>query len=236
MTSFELRQYAEARRACLAALAEARRPLTDAQRAHVEALRERAEAFLGRVEVRVEVPGARLELAGAPVDPQDGAVWLDLGAHELTVHAPGHASRARRFTIAGGERLVWEVALVPDATPVDDPTARAPARAPPRAADHGPALALLVAGGGVLALSAVGLGLWLERDGELGRCRARPCSNEDRLREQRDVAAGLTAAGAVLAAALASAGLALWLVADAGPSAQLACGPGGPLLECALAW
>lgn len=253
MASFELREYAAALDAFDAALASEVRPLTEAQRAHVQGLRTRAEAFTARLQLDIEPAEARLDVDGVPTEASDELV-LDLGTHTLRMTAPGHRPWTRSIHVVGGEResvavrlrrepsdpvpaqqTVAPDAIVPNGAVPNgaalDPAATGPESAPPAPSpsDNTAGLALVIAGAATVVATGLPIGWWVEREGALGACAERPCTNVGVLREQRDVAIAVSISAFTVGAALGVLGALLW-TDEAAPGRS--CLPQGPGVRC----
>lgn len=241
MTSFEMRDYAEAYRALSAALVETARPLTPDQIVEARALLERTSGFLGVFRVEVVPAGATLLVDGhAAVTADDGRVLLGLGRHELVARATGYGDAQRAIDVRGGESETISVRLEPDASAHDLPppaTSDAGDVAPQvdargsGASDPTAGIALLVSGG-VLSVAAlvVGLASWRTSDEQIALCQAAgpDCDNLGGLRGERDAAAGITIALAVGGVGLLAIGAIVLATSggDARGTASIACAPG----------
>ena len=223
MTSFELRDYTEAYRASVAALADERRPLDETQRAHMSDLRDRSAAFVGRFDashlgrdVSLHVDGALREL-----EP-DGTLLLPEGEHEVSARSPdGREARARWRVRAGDHRPLPielpEPAPAEAATPAGEegassdpePLESAPAEDPPREGDEATPAAIspsspsalgvaTLAGGG--AVLAAGVALFSVGRRDLREVEsAAEGSAYSRFRARAERAPRRTATGAALA-------------------------------------
>lgn len=110
--SFELKEYVRAQKELNAALVELRSPLSEDQRHEVLGLLSRIEKFIGRLVIRVKPPEAQanITLDGQPVE---GELKLDLGQHDLSIHAPGYRSLHRAISVEGGKTTRLELTLTP---------------------------------------------------------------------------------------------------------------------------
>jgi len=111
--SFELKEYVRAQKELNAALVELRSPLSEEQRHEVLGLLLRVEKFIGRLTIRVKPPEAQ---ASITLDGQhvEGELKLDLGTHDLSIHAPGYRSIHRTLSVEGGKTTRLELTLVPN--------------------------------------------------------------------------------------------------------------------------
>ena len=109
MTSFELKEYVRAEQELNASLVDLRQPLAEAQRKEVLALLLRLERYIGKLEVRVKPENATVTLDGARVI---GVFKVELGRHELRVHAPGYQTTNRTVNVEGGRSQIVEVSLI----------------------------------------------------------------------------------------------------------------------------
>ncbi len=236
LASFEMGDYVEAYRALDAALADERYPLTEPQRAAASEVRERARRFLGAFEIEASPRGAVVTVDGtAPVRDERGRLLLGLGSHRVRVEASGHAPSEATLVVRGGEEDVVHLAATPipsSASPSIETPLPAPSRVP-STGDPGPAMATLVAGGGLVAGAlVVGLAWWLDRDESVQRCveAGAACFNLADLELARDAAAGTTVGLAVLGVVALTVG-AVWLAA-LGSTDSVACGVGGLGVGC----
>ena len=112
MVSFELKEYLRAEMELNAALHELRLPLSEAQRREALALLLRLENFIGKlkVSVRPQTAKASIILDGSPVE---GELKLDLGPHELSIHAAGYRPLTRMVQIEGGKTVRLDLTLTP---------------------------------------------------------------------------------------------------------------------------
>ena len=231
MAAFELREYAESLRALSAALSERRRPLTDEQRAHVQSLIDRANAYVGRYRVTLVTADAELYVDhGLVALGDDRTLVLSLGEHVVEARCPGCETQRRTLQVRGGEEeeLRFEVAAVeagaPDGVEGSGPAPRTNAS---DARDDGNAVPIvMLAAAGVLAAGAVaGIFWWLDRNGELDRCRnvGAACMNEETLESERGIAAGATVAFMAAALVLGTVGVLSLGVDD--DEAPIACAP-----------
>jgi hypothetical protein len=102
MTAFNLALYPAALRELVAALSDARRPLSGALREQTEQLRARAEEFVGRFRVSLEPSDAQLRVDGLVTQLEDdGTLLLAVGERQLEVEAPGYAPFARPLLVDG---------------------------------------------------------------------------------------------------------------------------------------
>ena len=110
--SFELKEYVRAQRELNAALVELRSPLSEEQRHEVLGLLLRVEKFIGRLIIRVKPAEAQpsIMLDGQRVE---GELKLDLGKHDLSIHAPGFRSLHRAIAVEGGKTTRLELTLTP---------------------------------------------------------------------------------------------------------------------------
>jgi hypothetical protein len=238
MAAFEMREYAESLRALSAALTDRRRPLTDEQRGHVQSLIDRSNAYVGRYRVTLAPADAQLRVddEAAPLG-DDGTLLLSLGEHAVEARCPGCATQRRTLQVRGGEdeELRFDLASVDLGAP-GEPLRAAPDRLPSDGdgAEGGSTAAILMlAGAGVLAASAIaGVLWWLDRDGELDRCRnaGAACGNEETLESERGVAMGATVA--FTAGALVLATIGLLSLGGGDDEARVACAPSIGGMSC----
>ena len=238
MAAFEMREYAESLRALDAALAEQRRPLTEEQRAHVQSLIDRANAYVGRFRVTLEPDGSELlvDHALAPLD-QQGTLVLSLGEHLVEARCPGCETQRRTIEVRGGEEEELRFVLATTGATASIETGAAAPTPLPSASDateeSNTAAIVMLAGAGVLAAGAIaGVFWWLDRNGELDRCRnaGSACGNEETLESERGVAAGATVAFTAAALVLGTIGV-VSLGAD-DDEAHVACAPSIGGIHC----
>ena len=112
VVAFELRRYVESVGWLERALASTAVPLTDSQRGEVQVALERARGFVGRYELVLDPEQAEVRVDGAPLElHQDGALWLDVGEHELVVSATGYKTLTRKLSVQGGKLERLELTL-----------------------------------------------------------------------------------------------------------------------------
>jgi tetratricopeptide (TPR) repeat protein len=110
LCSFELRTYIRARNELRAALEDQRRPLTSEQREEVKALLERAERYIGLLVVHAVPASATMSLDGAAFS---GSGEAEVGAHDLSLKAPGHHSLSVAINVDGTRPQTLELSLTP---------------------------------------------------------------------------------------------------------------------------
>lgn len=226
MCAFEMREYDQAVRALLYALAEPRRALTAEQRAETEALIERAMSFIGRYSVTLEPSDAQITVDDAVVSLSSRLeLFVPVGSHEIVVRAAGHQTLRRRIDVHGGERDDLRLVLVAEgSTGFEDPPA---------------AIALFVASGALLLAEPFAIGWFVDREETLGSCLDPPpgfrCDNVDSLGGQRDAAIGLSLAFGIAALGAAAVGVVVWVIArNDAEAARLACAPSLSGLFCSF--
>jgi hypothetical protein len=140
MSSYELRDYAEAYRALSQALAAppGDRPLTAAHRRHVQELLDRASALIAIYGGRPERSSVRLDGVETPLEP-DGALIVPLGRHEIELTTGDGRSTRTALEVAGGERgpLPLDWAALAASAPRPDPGDHADAGTGAAAPDAG---------------------------------------------------------------------------------------------------
>lgn len=227
MAAFEEREYVTSHRLLRRALEDEASPLPARDREATEELLARAETFLGRFRFQVDPEGAEVQIDLRPVEAEpDGSVLLAIGGHALQVRAPGYETLERRLRVEGGENETLELSLASDFASFEAPPER------DKELD-GLSTALMIGGGGLVALGGGALGWWIERRGERGRCEdaiaeGDACLNLATLRSQsRGVG---TAAFVLLLGGITTltAGMLRWSWSD-DRAVPLACGvlPGG---------
>ncbi len=174
LTAYELKRYEKAIAELKAALAASEHPLTPDQAAEARASIAKAQRFVGTLVVSAEPATAELSIDGQRV--ASGEHLLDAGDHTLMAEVPGRASRERRVTVQGGQRLSVVLRLSPAAVaePVARPATRDAATPAGSAreddASGGGSIGpwLLIAGGGATAVAGgVLLGLALTTKSEV---------------------------------------------------------------------
>jgi hypothetical protein len=244
MASFELRDYVEAYRALLAALAEKRKPLTADQRRQIEGLLEKTRAFTAHFAIRTIPPDATVRVDGdVPLVEPDGRVTLGLGRHAIAVDGAGRVPELREIHVFGGENrdLDFRLRLVEQpmaaTTPPVDVHPVVPPVMPP-AEDSGSHLVWWFGGAGALAVGAVVAGFaWHSREQEISACNQRPteCSNLDTLKSERTWTQGATIGLAAGALGLGIVGAVLWSRGSPPEKAgTVACAPGMKMMYCSL--
>ncbi|MBW2460913.1 MAG: hypothetical protein JRH11_04655, partial [Deltaproteobacteria bacterium] len=166
MTSFEVRDYADAHRNLEAALASPERPLDERQRRETAELLERTQQFLGYLRIEVSPDDAVVTInMEEPRFEEDGTVLMSVGGHTLQVAAEGYVTQTQRFSLNGGESRPVRVELQ------RVPPAVAPAPPPP---DEGfPVVAVALAAAGAFAvMTGAGIGWYVNRSDELAKCEA----------------------------------------------------------------
>ncbi|WP_438018933.1 PEGA domain-containing protein [Sorangium sp. So ce315] len=112
-----------------------------------------ARAKVGTVIVSANVPGADVLVDGARVGttPLEDPVFLEPGAHTITVQLAGYVPLEKRVDLAAGgeERSAFELARPPASAPL------APVAGPPERGVTGPDMRVIVAGGSVAAAGAI---------------------------------------------------------------------------------
>jgi tetratricopeptide (TPR) repeat protein len=179
MTSFELRNYAQALRELQASLDDARRTLPEDQRAQVAALIEQTRAFVGRYHVQISPAGAELRVDGVPgALDKDGTLVLEVGRHELRARASGYAESMQRLDVQGREDEALALTLQPEPN-VPAPVAASQPLPTTSMTDHGGRrLWTWIAGGTAVALAGTSTALWLISDSKFDaqqkKCEAMP--------------------------------------------------------------
>jgi pimeloyl-ACP methyl ester carboxylesterase len=110
ITAFELKRCVKAVTELEAALADARKPLTDAQRNEVQGLIKKARRFVGKFKLELTPANATVLLDGRPSESAE--LVIDLGEHQVSVHAPGYRDAELKLVIDGGEDTTQRVKLV----------------------------------------------------------------------------------------------------------------------------
>lgn len=112
-----------------------------------------ARAKVGTVIVSANVPGADVLVGGARVGttPLVDPVFLEPGAHTITVQLAGYVPLEKRVEVAAGseERSAFELARPPASAPLG------PVAGPPQGDVAGPDMRVLVAGGSVAAAGVI---------------------------------------------------------------------------------
>ena len=114
LAAFYRGQYAAAREAFEQALADTRRPLPDEQRHELATLMRSAARESGRFELHVTPASAWVELDGEVTERR--VLFLERGAHVLSVRAAGHAAQRSELHVIGGEDRTLMLTLSPVAT------------------------------------------------------------------------------------------------------------------------
>jgi hypothetical protein len=141
-------------------------PLNDQMKDGLKKLIDQAQSQVARAELITTPADAELRVDGALVARRaDGRVWMDPGAHEISVSAPDYTTETRRLELTEQQQARLEVALT-------SRTAAEPAHiATPAARPRAPARSLLpwVAVGvsaGVAAVGGIMLGIDQANRGE----------------------------------------------------------------------
>lgn len=169
--SYELRQYSRCVQYLQEALRSDERPLDDVMRTEVTRLLSRARGFVGTLTVSASPDTVVVSIDGGEPHPlTEEALQFDVGKHQLEFSAEGYASDRRSFTVEGGERETWRVALqraAKPSIPASQASEGAAIAAPP---PHSPAkfvtLGASIATG---AVTALGVGMREARARELHR-------------------------------------------------------------------
>jgi hypothetical protein len=238
--AFELRQYVDAVRWLEGALSDTRSPLSGELRQEVEALLGRARGFVGSFVIRAEAQGAEISVDRVPVpgDPAEGVtVNLDLGAHDISVRAPGYQAAERRVDVRGREQETITIAMIRGEG--------GPAAPDPGGFYRDLGWAGVITGGVLLAGGVVAIAIWadsvnrLNVNLETGACYADPVTESvlpgpsganaptclDQERRYR-IALPLAWAGFVSAGVFLATGIGLIAGApSAGAEVAVACGP-----------
>lgn len=137
LSAFYLGELAAARQALEQALSDTRRPLSEEQKRALSELLLETTRLTGRIELHVEPRSARIELDGVVTEAR--ALFVDRGAHVLSVSAEGYSAQRTTLAIEGGEQRSLDITLEalanePAAAAVPEPPALEPAApAPPPA-------------------------------------------------------------------------------------------------------
>lgn len=132
-------------------------------RAEAELQLAECRRHLGSVRVAVDTAGAIVSLDGEVLGPAPLRVdiWVGPGTHTFAARVPGSDPVSQQVTIAEGEAQM--VTLMLQSSVAQKPAASPPADSPPPAkSDQGggvSAKAVVVIGGSVLSLAAVGVGV-----------------------------------------------------------------------------
>jgi hypothetical protein len=237
MTSFELRSYARALEELDAALHDPRRPLPDDQRERVVQLMDQARAFVGRYRVHVQPQHAELLVDGAPHSMgREGMLLLEVGNHDLLVHAPGYVELRRRLEVQGREEQELTLMLepLPPQPPASlglPPSVRTLHEVSPPVEAHGGRTWTLIAGGTAIALGAASTALWFVSDSKFdtlkAECAKRTCTraNTDTSAVEATQTAHQVTLGLAIAAGASAVGL-YFLEGREQRSPTIAVGPG----------
>lgn len=212
--SYELRQYSRCVLYLEQALRSNERPLDDVMRAEVTRLLSRARGFVGTLNVSASPDTVVVSIDGGELQSlTQEALQLDVGTHQLEFSAEGYASDRRSFTVEGGERETWRVALQrPAAQPTllatkesEDATAATPP------SHHSPAkfvaLGVSIATG---AVTALGVGMREARARELHRSCPAPSVICKDLQDSGKAWRGVAIVGGAITSALTVATIVLF--------------------------
>jgi hypothetical protein len=109
LSAFYLDEFAAARAAFEQALADTRRPLPEEQKRALSELLLETTRLTGRIELQVEPSSARVELDGVVIE--SSVLFVDRGAHVLSVSAEGYVSQRTTLVIEGGEQRSLDLRL-----------------------------------------------------------------------------------------------------------------------------
>lgn len=226
MASFEARAYLQAYRLLKRALSETESPLNDRQRGEAQSLLERVETFLGKFTFVTDPADATITIDLRPIEREDdGSVLLDLGEHQVAISADGHRTVDRRLDVVGGEVETVEIAL-------DEEIVAPPPPITPAEKSVDTLGWVLIAGGSGFVAGAIGtLVWWVNRIGEVDRCRNvmpnERCLNLDELRSQRRGAATTTMILTLAGAFALTTGILRWSWSDDRPVVACGADPSG---------
>lgn len=243
MTSFELREYAQALSELQTALTDARRPLPDDQRVQVQQLIEQARAFVGRYRVQLTPASAELRVDGAPTAlDKDGSLLLEVGRHDLRARAAGYVEQMRRVDVRGREDETFVLELQPEqvaTVPVTAPLPAAAAQATTDDTPHSPKrLWTWIAAGTAVALGGTSTALWFASDSkydkEFDRCHknganeAPTCKKDEVNTSWQDLqTAHYVTLGLAMGAGVAAVALFFFEGGEGERTPDVAVGPGG---------
>lgn len=177
LSAFYLDEFAAAREAFEQALADTRRPLSEEQKRALSELLLETTSLTGRIELHVEPRSARVELDG--VVTEASVLFVDRGAHVLSVRAEGYVAQRTTLAIEGGEQRSLNLTLEAQASepaaaaqPAPEPAAPAPPRAivredHPAPADEGGRVFTWIAAAAVPVFAGTAGLIWLTGQNEL---------------------------------------------------------------------
>jgi tetratricopeptide (TPR) repeat protein len=114
LCDFELRRYVDAVGYLQAALESNVKRVDSKLRNSTEAILERALGYVGRVRLQVAPADATVLVDGVSVAPSAASnLLIEVGDHNLAVHAAGHASERRLLRVRGQQDETLEIRLTP---------------------------------------------------------------------------------------------------------------------------
>lgn len=112
LISYDSKRFASAIDYGEQSLAHPVQPLTDKMKEELKNLLDQAQRQVARAELIVRPADAEVRVDGALVDRRaDGRLWLDPGAHQLSVSAPGYRSETRSLQLGEQQSARLEVTL-----------------------------------------------------------------------------------------------------------------------------
>ncbi len=173
-TSFELKDYVEAKRAFTSYLEQGGAEIKPARRKEVEAELERLEGYVAHIALTVNVEGAEVAVddivvGTTPLPP----ILVSAGRRKVAVRKAGHAPLERLIDVAGGENKEVSLELTSlrvETVPTDPmPNAPTPGEEETSSAGFWVALSLTVASGAAAGvMGALALKAKSDYDDELG--------------------------------------------------------------------
>lgn len=153
--AFELRRYIESVRWLETSLTDERSPLTEEMRSEVTTLLTRARSFIGTFTATTPIEGAELLIDTVPLtgDLVAGIEFqLDLGAHDVSVRAPGYVTEDRHVVVRGAEHETLTFTLIEELGPV----------LPPDTTMRDLGWASLITGGALTVVGVVSIAVWAD--------------------------------------------------------------------------
>lgn len=232
LVSYELRRYVDAITYLKQALSSSELPLTQSMRDKALVLVAEAQSFITYEQVICEPKEASLRVDGAPPILDDaGQLMLDPGRHDIVAQATGYTTLTRSLDAAGGNaelRLKLEKSLQRRAA---DPRGAAPApstepsfwssRSTPQLIGLGLGAAGIAAAGAGATFSILALN---DNSASKRGCSGDSCTDANSFRQRQRAAsrADVATVSLIAAAALISAGAALYLATPVAEQKQSA--------------